>query len=438
MTMFDVIFVPLVPLGVLIGLALVSGMATGLAWWRGLSGWWLRGMAYAVVMAMLANPMIRDTKSADLEDIAVVIVDRSSSNRLGDRPEQVQQALDSLLARLGTRQGVRVRQITLDDGPDNTGTRITQALNKVRAEIPPQQLSSIFVISDGKIHDTDPLGSEVPVHHIITGDPSDFDRQILIKQAPVYAILGEKMEITLMVQDAGALPVEQSTVKVTARVGASDPVEFNVPLGQDVTLQLDPLHAGRTVFELTVPTLAGEITDQNNRAIAQVNVIRDRLRVLLVSGMPHPGARVWRNLLKSDSSVDLVHFTILRPPGKQDDVPVSELSLIAFPTRELFLEKIDDFDLIIFDRYKRRGILPSAYLQNIVDYVRNGGAALVSAGPDFASANSISRSPLGDILPAVSNSRVITDSYVPQVSDLGARHPVTQDNARSREPRASG
>src|SRR6056300_761113 len=427
MTMFDVIFVPLVPLGVLIGLALVGGMATGLAWWQGLSGWWLRGMAYAVVIAMLANPMIRDTKSADLEDIAVVIVDRSSSNRLGDRPEQVQQALDDLLARLGTRQGVRVRQITLDDGPDNTGTRITQALNKVRAEIPPQQLSSIFVISDGQIHDTDPFGSEVPVHHIITGDPSDFDRQILIKQAPVYAISGEKMEITLMVQDAGALPVEQSTVKVTARVGASDPVEFNVPLGQDVTLQLDPPHAGRTVFELTVPTLAGEITDQNNRAIAQVNVIRDRLRVLLVSGMPHPGARVWRNLLKSDSSVDLVHFTILRPPGKQDDVPVSELSLIAFPTRELFLEKIDDFDLIIFDRYKRRGILPSAYLQNIVDYVRNGGAALVSAGPDFASANSISRSPLGDILPAVSNSRIITDSYVPQVSDLGARHPVTQD-----------
>jgi hypothetical protein len=114
-------------------------------------------MAYAVVMAMLANPMIRDTKSADLEDIAVVIVDRSSSNRLGDRPEQVQQALDDLLARLGTRQGVRVRQIALDDGPDNTGTRITQALNKVRAEIPPQQLSSIFVISDGQIHDTDPL-----------------------------------------------------------------------------------------------------------------------------------------------------------------------------------------------------------------------------------------------------------------------------------------
>ncbi len=94
--------------------------------------------------------------------------------------------------------------------------------------------------------------------------------------------------------------------------------------------------------------------------------------MLLVSGEPHPGERTWRNLLKSDSSVDLVHFTILRPPEKQDGVPVNELSLIAFPTRELFLEKINDFDLIIFDRYRRRGILPSAYLDNIRSYVEQG------------------------------------------------------------------
>ena len=90
--------------------------------------------------------------------------------------------------------------------------------------------------------------------------------------------------------------------------------------------------------------------------------------------------------MKSDSAVDLVHFTILRSPNKQDGVPVDELSLIPFPTRELFMEKIHDFDLIIFDRYKRRGILPTLYLDNVVDYVRNGGAVLVAAGPDFASA----------------------------------------------------
>ena len=114
----------------------------------------------------------------------------------------------------------------------------------------------------------------------------------------------------------------------------------------------------------------------------QINGVRDRLRVLLVSGEPHAGERTWRNLLKSDASVDLVHFTILRPPEKQDGVPVDELSLIAFPTRELFIEKIEDFDLIIFDRYRRRGILPSLYLENIAQLrpQRRRGAGLRRPG----------------------------------------------------------
>ena len=164
-----------------------------------------------------------------------------------------------------------------------------------------------------------------------------------------------------------------------------------------------------------------------------MNGVRDRLSVLLVSGQPHAGGRTWRNLLKSDSSVDLVHFTILRPPEKQDGVPVSELSLIAFPTRELFMEKIDDFDLIIFDRYKRRGILPTLYLDNIANYVRNGGAVLVSAGPDFASADSLYRTPLGAVLPANPTARVLDEPYVPIVSDLGNRHPVTSELPRNGE-----
>lgn len=174
-----------------------------------------------------------------------------------------------------------------------------------------------------------------------------------------------------------------------------------------------------------MPQADGELTDRNNTALVQINGVRDRLRVLLVSGQPHAGGRTWRNLLKSDSSVDLVHFTILRPPDKQDGVPVSELSLIAFPTRELFMDKIEDFDLIIFDRYKRRGILPSLYLENVANYVRNGGAVLVAAGPDFATAASLYRSPLSTVLPARPTARVIEQGFVPTVTDLGHRHPVT-------------
>ena len=88
------------------------------------------------------------------------------------------------------------------------------------------------------------------------------------------------------------------------------------------------------------------------------------------------GLRSWRNLLNSDPSVDLVHFTILRPPNKQDLTPVGELSLIPFPSRELFQANLNDFDLIKFDQYHLRGILPQFYLKNVVEYVVNGGALL--------------------------------------------------------------
>jgi hypothetical protein len=172
-----------------------------------------------------------------------------------------------------------------------------------------------------------------------------------------------------------------------------------VPVGETLNLPLTLDHAGQNVIQFIVPEAEGELTDRNNAAVVQINGIRDRLRVLLVSGEPHPGQRTWRNLLKSDPSVDLVHFTILRPPDKQDGVPVSELSLIAFPTRELFMEAVDEFDLIIFDRYQRRGILPMLYIDNIRQYVMDGGALLLAAGPDFASAASLYRTPLSEILP---------------------------------------
>ena len=163
-----------------------------------------------------------------------------------------------------------------------------------------------------------------------------------------------------------------------------------------------------------------------------IDGVRDKLRVLLVSGEPHAGERTWRNLLKSDPSVDLVHFTILRPPEKQDGTPINELSLIAFPTRELFQQKIDEFQLIIFDRYARQGVLPIIYFDNITRYVRDGGAVLVAAGPDYASPTSIWRTPLDAILPAEPSGDV-TEAGVPPVADR--TRPAPSGDARPRRLR---
>jgi hypothetical protein len=200
-----------------------------------------------------------------------------------------------------------------------------------------------------------------------------------------------------------------------------------VPVDRDVKVAVPIDHGGPNVIELEVEPGPQELTLENNRAVVVINGVRDRLRVLLVSGEPHAGERVWRNILKSDPSVDLVHFTILRPPEKQDGTPIRELSLIAFPTAELFDRKLDEFDLIIFDRYNRLGVIPQAYLDNVVRYVRNGGAFLEAAGPSFGTPLSLSRTPLASILPTEPTGDVFEEGFKARVTDVGRRHPVTED-----------
>jgi hypothetical protein len=162
--------------------------------------------------------------------------------------------------------------------------------------------------------------------------------------------------------------------------------------------------------------------------VVEINGVRDRLRVLLISGEPHTGERTWRRLLKADPSVDLVHFTILRPPEKDDLTPLTELALIAFPVRELFLDKINEFDLIILDRFQNRGLLPMPYIANIAERVRDGGALLLSVGPEFSGASSLAATPIGQVLPGIpaSMSAVVDGEFRPRVTDLGQRHPVTE------------
>ncbi|MFZ0458391.1 MAG: hypothetical protein WAM17_08115, partial [Rhodoplanes sp.] len=198
-------------------------------------------------------------------------------------------------------------------------------------------------------------------------------------------------------------------------------------------------HAGANIVEIEASPLEGELTPLNNRAVVPIEGVRDKLRVLLVSGEPHAGERTWRNLLKSDANVDLVHFTILRPPEKQDGTPINELSLIAFPTRELFQQKINEFQLIIFDRYARQGVLPIIYFDNIARYVREGGAVLIAAGPDYASPTSLWRTPLEPLLPAEPSGQITEAAYRPELSALGRRHPVTRglEGANETPPRWS-
>ncbi|WP_339818855.1 hypothetical protein [Sulfitobacter dubius] len=423
-----VLFDPLIPLPLLIGLGVLAAFGVLLAVWRGLSGWALRGLAAVVVLAALAGPSYQTEDRAPLSDIVLLLEDESASQRLSDRADQTDAAAEAMAARITARPNTELRRITVPDGAEDAGTRLMTTLADALAEEPRSRIAGILALSDGRVHDADlPLDLPAPLHLLQTGRAADWDRRLTVRNAPAFAIIGEPVTLTLRIDDLGAAPEGGGLTRLDISVDGEDPQSFDVPIGQDLELPVALPHGGRNVIRFSLPEAEGELTDRNNAALIQMNGVRDRLRVLLVSGEPHPGGRTWRNLLKSDSAVDLVHFTILRPPDKQDGVPVNELSLIAFPTRELFMDKIDDFDLIIFDRYQRRGILPALYLDNVAQYVRKGGAVLVAAGPDFASADSLYRSPLGTVLPATPTARVLEEAFPPVVTDIGQRHPVTAE-----------
>ena len=424
----SVVFDPLVAWPLIWALAGVALLLLALALVKGLSGWALRGLALAALLAALANPSLQEEDRASLADIVILIVDESASQGLGDRPAQIAEAVARVEAEVAGMPGTELRIRRFSDADEDAGSLAMTAMAEALAEEPRSRVSGVLLVTDGRVHDLELTPSlPAPMHVLLTGREADWDRRLVIRNAPAFAIIGEEFVMKLTVEDVGAAPTGAGgQVDLTIAVDAEPPQTYTVPLGVELDLPVTLPHGGMNVLQFSVAPVEGELTDRNNAQVVQVNGVRDRLRVLLVSGEPHAGERVWRNLLKSDASVDLVHFTILRPPEKQDSVPVDELSLIAFPTRELFVEKIEEFDLIIFDRYRMRGILPMSYIDNVVQYVRNGGTVLVAAGPEYGVVDSLYRSPLAEILPVAPTAQVREGGFRPLITALGQMHPVTE------------
>jgi len=430
MSLDAVIFDPLLPFWLMGALALAMLAVLVFAVFRRLTGWPYRGFALVCVFLALLNPSLKTEERQAKADIVIVVVDRSSSQMLSDRAAQTQAALAHVTQQLADRPGTEMRLVEVEDAAGPGGSEVMSALAQVLSETARDRIAGAIVISDGQIHDTEFAPKlPAPLHLLLTGQPRDWDRRLVVKNAPGFAILGEPITLTLLVEDQGAAP-QAAFADLILSVDGGPEQRYQIPVNREVEVDVSLGHGGINILQFSTPDMSGELTDRNNAAVVQINALRDRLRVLLVSGVPHPGERTWRNLLKSDSNVDLVHFTILRPPEKRDGVPVTELSLIAFPTRELFLEKIGEFDLIVFDRYKRRGLLPTEYFESIANYVRQGGAVLVAAGPDYAGANSLYRSPLGAILPGRPTSRVFEEPITPKVTEFGLKHPVSESLER--------
>ena len=423
-------FDPLLPWPLIGALAAVALLAALWALWRGLRGWSWRGLAATAALAALSGPVIEAGVRAGLSDIVILLDDRSASQSLSDRSVQTDAAVTELTRSIEALPNTELRRVSL--GNDANGTLLGGAMTRAMAAEPDARIAGVIALTDGRLHDPAmiPATAPAPVHILLTGAPDDWDRRLVIEEAPAFGLIGQPLTIRLSIEDQGAVPPSVAGLPATVRLSVDGGEEqvAQIPPGLPFELSVIPEHAGQNVISIGFDAPEGqppELTTRNNSAAIQIEGVRDRLRVLLVSGEPHAGERTWRNLLKSDANVDLIHFTILRSPDDSDPVPVDEMSLIAFPTRELFMERIRDFDLIIFDRYSVRGILPPEYFANIVSYVEEGGAVLVAAGPEMAGIESLNLSPLGAILPGRPTGRLFEQPFLPQLTEEGRRHPVT-------------
>ena len=443
-------FAPLVPVWALAALGLAAAALLVLSLRRRARGAFLRALVAASLLGALANPSLVEETRAPLGDVALVVRDVSPSMGIGDRAAKAEETARAIADLLAARPGLEVRVVEAGGtgkGAGDDGTLLFGALDRALADVPPERLAGTILITDGQVHDAPAEAAlaarasnafGAPVHVLLAGRRGERDRRLVVEEAPGFGMVDRPLSLVVRVEDAapdggrdgggadkGAEDAAGRVARLVVRQDGGDPATFDVPVGERAAVPIRLSHGGPSVIELEAAAGPDEITLDNNRAVVTINGVRDRMRVLLISGEPHPGERAWRNLLKADPAVDLVHFTILRPPEKQDGTPVNELSLIAFPTRELFEEKLGEFDLVIFDRYRRRGILPMTYLANVARWVEGGGAVLVAASPNEGFGLDLNQTPLGGVLPVRTTGRDIAEPFRPTPTEAGRRHPVT-------------
>ena len=432
----NIAFDPLIaPIWIIAILGLVI-LAAALAGVSRLRSFLLRSLAGLFLALALLNPQTVEEERDSLPDEVLVVVDKSESATLGTRNQKIEKIVKSLGDALQATENLDVTLVRSSAKDD--GTKLTTDMIEAISALPQNRLAGVIAITDGQVHDV-PTNTEnllpegVPFHAVILEDPESRDRRISAIVAPRFGLVGEQTDFEVRVDDPGH---EGETAIIQIRVNGELMARFPATIGDRVSIPIKIERRGTNSVELNVVPADNELTLKNNIFVSEISGIRDSMSVLLVTGEPHRGGRAWRNLLKSDPSVEMVHFTILTVPNVKERAALpTELSLISFPTAQLFEEKLDEFDLIIFDHFKRRSspgrtgrtipLLDPYYIQNIALYVENGGALLIATGPGFAGENSLYRSALAAVLPARPTGEIVEYAFRPKLTEKGRRHPVT-------------
>ncbi|CAI3923739.1 Uncharacterized protein STM3548 [Commensalibacter communis] len=393
-----------------------------------------RFIAFSILLIWLSGPMVLKNHQQILPETILIVMDQSSSMMIGNREQIANKALQQLQNKVPTN--ARIKIINVKNGYQQ-GTQIFQEIQKATNEIPTSQLGGVILITDGQIHDvpkefpkylTLPNKKNIPIYALLPASKEQTDRSLKIIHAPAYTIVGKEATIQVQINDTGDQREENKVATLTIIQEDKQPINIQIPVGKPQNITIPVTHTGKNLISLSVSPLKNEISALNNHQTLYINGIRDKLRVLLVSSAPNQGERAWRSLLKSDPSVDLVHFTILRSAEQNENIPDSELALIPFPINELFMQKINQFDLIILDSFENKYTLPSYYIASIANYVKNGGGLLLIAGPEFAQQFSLQNSPLRSVLPGTVSSpnSIIEQQFKPALTEMGQKHPVTK------------
>ena len=428
---------PLLPLPWVMGLAVLVFLASIAAGAGRLRSQFTRLTAGLFLLIGLLNPQVVEEERETLPDTVIVIEDRSDSMKFGGRDVALNEMSSFLKSKF--REDGNLDIISVSVPQDTNGTLLAAALTDALASAPSERLAGVVALTDGRAHDISEavatyLPDGTPFHSLIIGETNTRDRRILATKAPKFGVVGEQAEYELLVEDPG---FDGERARIELKLNGDVKARFPITIGRPLSIPLEIERRGSNTVEMTVQGVDGELTLNNNLFVSEIQGVRDRLRVLLITGEPHSGGRAWRNLLKSDPALDLVQFTILTSRNKFTNAGERELSLIQFPTRQLFEERLDEFDLIIFDQYERRSLsrrrgrsqptIPPQYFQNISRYVEDGGALLLATGPAFATQASLYRTPLVSVLPARPTGEILTGAFRPELNAKGKRHPITSD-----------
>ncbi|MBI3440795.1 MAG: hypothetical protein HY052_03160 [Proteobacteria bacterium] len=429
---------PLLPPAIIVLMASLAIIILIIARRKKIPDLYVRGLSFFLFCLIFSNPIMLHEVRQRLPNKMVVVVDESPSESIAKRDETADKILTYIKSLRLQAEPIIIRAGRDPASQKNQNTSLFTELRNNLMNIPVEQVSGTVLITDGQVHDVpDNLGALEklgPFNVILTGRKDEFDRKITVVEAPKYGLVNQDISLKVKVEDSGTAPPTPIVLNILQ--DGKPAGQYTVQAGAVQEYPFKISHAGQNIFEFSVTTEKNELTGANNTAAVIVNGIRDRLRVLLVSGMPHMGERAWRDLLKSDPSIDLIHFNILRSLKSIDQTPPREMSLIAFPVEELFEKKIHDFDLIIFDKYVQYGFLQPQYFVNIASYVKNGGAFLMAMGSDQPE-QSLFATAVGDILPVEPKSEetsILSGPYLPQLTDIGKTHPVTADLQAGKNP----